>query len=435
MNHFKPHTLKQERAIFTEKPVLLLGTGTQFGKTTVGALRMKRFIHKFTNKDDAFIITSPTYKTMMQSTLPPFLKIMKGYGTHNKKDDVFEVFNGGKVYLRTETDPDSIVGITNVKHIWGDEAGKYRLYFWENIQARADFCGCGVDLTTSPYALNWVYKDLIKPVNSGKRSDVEYIWAASWENPYHSLYDPLKREHKRSTMDPRRFDMLYGGEFGKMVGRVYDCFDDEANICDPFALPTGTRFVAGVDWGFSPDPFACVIRAITPDGRHYQVHEFCKTGMTIQKIIEALTPLQKIYKIEMFYCDPSRPDNIQAFNEGKLPAVKAENGIRIGIDRHYELMAARKYKIFKGTSPHTIDETETYHYPELVDLGPDDDSSDDLPVDQNNHCLDANRYCTISTYRSNVRHIPKVPNEMKPKESTDQFFERLKKKRRVFEDY
>jgi hypothetical protein len=395
---------------------------------------MKKKIHQFTNKEDAFIITSPTYKTMMQSTLPPFLKIMKGFGNHNKKDDVFEVYNGGKVYLRTETDPDSIVGITNVKHIWGDEAGKYRLYFWENIQARADFCGCGVDLTTSPYALNWVYKDLIKPVNNGKRTDVEYIWAASWENPYHSLFDPLKREEKRSNMDQRRFDMLYGGEFGKMVGRVYDCWDDEANLCEPFQLPTGTRFAGGIDWGFT-DPFVCTVRAITPDGRHYQVHEFYKTGLTINKIIEALIPLAKIYNIEIFYCDPSRPENILALNEAKLSAVGAENDIRIGIDRHYEMMAARKYKIFRGTSPHTIDETETYHYPEIEDLGPDDKSKDQLPVDQNNHTMDANRYVSIMTYRSNVRHIPKTPHEVKSQESTDQFFERLKKRRQSFEDY
>ncbi len=434
MNHFKPHSLKQERALLTDRPLLLLGTGTQYGKTTVGALRMKRMIHKFTSKDDAFIITSPTYKTMMQSTLPPFLKIMKGFGTHNKKDDTFEVYNGGKVYLRTETDPDSIVGITNVKHIWGDEAGKYRLYFWENIQARADFCGCGVDLTTSPYALNWVYKDLIKPFNAGKRSDVEYIWAASWENPFHSLYDPEKRDHKRSTMDPRRFDMLYGGEFGKMVGRVYDCFDEDANLCEAFALPSGTRYVAGIDWGFT-DPFVFVVRAITPDGRHYQVHEFYKSGLTIAKIIEALTPLYKIYNIEMSYCDPSRPENIQALNEAKLSAVASENDIRIGIDRHYELMATRKYKLFRGTSPHTIDETETYHYPEVEDLGPDDKSKDQLPVDQSNHTMDANRYVSISTWRSNVRHIPKVPNEIKPKESVDQFFDRLKKRKQSFEDY
>lgn len=431
---FKFHSLKQESAVFSNKSVMLLGAGTQWGKTTVGAIRMKIKCHQFTDKNDAFIITSPTYKTMMQSTLPPFLKLMKGYGNHNKKDDVFEIYNGGKIYLRTETDPDSIVGITNVKHIWGDEAGKYRLYFWENIQARADFCGCGVDLTTSPYALNWVYKELIKPFRQGKRPDVEYISAASWENPYHSLYDPSKRELKRSTMDTRRFDMLYGGEFGKMVGLVYDCFDEDENQCEPFPLPQGSKVYAGIDWGFT-DRFALKIRAITPDGLHLGVSEFSKSGLIIKDIIEVCRQMKKIWDIKVFYCDPSRPDSIEALNREGLTAVPAKNEIRMGIDRHYELLKTRRIKYFRGKNPHTIDEIETYHYPEVEDLGPDDDSKEQEPVDQNNHCLDAERYISIMTIDSSgAKLTPKVMEQAPKGETADRRIARILKPVRDYQD-
>ncbi len=434
MSEFRFHSLKQENATFTKKPILLLGAGTQYGKTTVGALRMKIKVHQFTDKNDAFIITSPTYKTMMQSTLPPFLKMMKGFGNHNKKDDVFEIYNGGKIYLRTETDPDSIVGITNVKHIWGDEAGKYRLYFWENIQARSDFCGCGVDLTTSPYALNWVYKELIKPFRQGKRQDVEYISAASWENPYHSLHDPTKREAKRSTMDQRRFDMLYGGEFGKMVGLVYDCYDEEENQCEPFPLPSDCRIVAGIDWGYT-DRFALGIRAITTEGKHFGVSEFSKSGMLIGEIIELCRQMKKIWNISIFYCDPSRPEYIEELNRAGLTAVAAENTIRLGVDRHYELLKTRRLKYFKGKNPHCIDELETYHYPEITDLGPDDDSKEQLPVDQNNHRLDSERYITIMTFNSSgVKLTPKVMEQRPQGETADKRIARILKPVRHYQD-
>lgn len=416
---FKFHSLKQERAAFSDKSVLLLGAGTQYGKTTVGALRMAIKIHQSKSKEDAFIITSPTYKTMMQSTLPPFLKLMKGKGVHDKKNDVFRINEGGLVYLRTETDPDSIVGITNVKHIWGDEAGKYRLYFWENIQGRADFCGCGVDLTTSPYALNWVYKDLIKPFRAGKRQDIEYVWAPSWENPYHSLFDPSKREQKRATMDSRRFDMLYGGEFGKMVGLVYDCYSEDENQCDPFPMPKDARIVAGVDWGYT-DRFALKIRAITAGGNHYGVSEFSKSGMILSEIIELCKQMKRIWNIQTFYCDPSRPDSIEEFNRAGLTAIAAENSIRLGIDRHYELLKTRRLKYFRGKNPHTIDEIETYHFPEVKDLGPDEDSKEQDPVDQNNHCLDAERYLTIMTFHSaGTKLVPSVPSEAGNNNSND----------------
>lgn len=408
---FKPHSLKQERAIFSEKPILLLGTGTQWGKTSVGALRMKDKLHTFTEKDDHFLVTSPTYKTLMQSTLPPFMKFMAGYGEYNKKEDIFEMFNGGIVYFRTETDPDSIVGITNIRHIWGDEAGKYRLYFWENMQARADFFGCPIDLTTSPYALNWIFQDIIKPFRKGLRPDVEFIQAASWENPYHSLFSAKNRKEKRLVMDERRFNMLYGGKWDKMEGLVYDIWDDDENYVPAFSLPGGTRFFGGIDWGYYPDPFALKIRAVTPDGRHFGISEFVKTKLTINDIVEVCRQKKNVFNIQAFFCDPSQPGYIEELNRAKLNARGANNDIRKGIDLHYELIKTRRYKEFTGECPHSKNEREVYHYPEPKDMGPDENKKEIKPVDQNNHCMDVDRYITIETYTSHLIKPPRVPED------------------------
>lgn len=414
MSVFTPHSLKQQRSILSDKRVLLLGAGTQWGKTFVGGLRMKIKTHTFTDPKDNFIITAPTYKTLHQSTLPAFLGLMNGLGEYDKKFDTFKINGGGTIYCRTERDPDSIVGITNVKHIWGDEAGKYRLYFWENIQARADFCGCGIDLTTSPYSMNWIPKEIIKPFEKGLRPDVDYIQAASWENPYHSLHDPAKRDFKRSTMDGRRFDMLYGGVFGKMVGLVYDCFEESLHVVPQFELPSGTKYFAGVDWGYT-DPFVLVVRAITPTGHHFQVSEIYKTGMTISDKILAAKQKQGIFGIQTFYADPSRPDEIEEFNRAGLSCVPAENDIRRGVDAHYDLIKQGRYRVFQDTSPHTVDEYSSYHYPEPEELEVDEDSKEQLPVGQGDHACDANRYVTVMTARPSAgqKLTPKVPTEKK----------------------
>jgi hypothetical protein len=409
---FKPHSSKQERALFTDKRILVLGTGTQWGKTQVGALRMKRMMHTFTSKDDAFLITAPDYKTMMQSTLKAFLPMMDGYGTYNKKYEQFEMNHGGICYFRTETDPDSVVGITNIRHIWGDESGKYRLYFWENLQARAEFKGATIDLTTSPYSLNWLFKELIRPTKKGLRNDVELVQAASWENPYHSLYDPKKLAEKRATMDPRRFNMIYGGEFNKMEGLVYDCWDDDENFVAPFQLPMGTKFFAGVDWGFT-DPFVMKVRAITPDGRHYGISEFYKTGTTLSDQILIAQQKKTVFGISKFFADPSQPGAIEEFNRNGLPCEPAENDIRRGVDLHYELIKTRRYKEFRGACSYSSDERENYHYPEPKDLRPDQDSKEQLPVGQHDHCMDVDRYLTLMTYRRDGKLSPKQPGEGK----------------------
>lgn len=429
---FKPHSIKQERAILSDRQIMLLGAGTQWGKTRVGAVRMKKKIHTHTRKDDNFLITAPTYKTLHQSTLPAFLSVMEGCGTYDKKFDLFRVHGGGTVFCRTETDPDSIVGITNIRHIWGDEAGKYRLYFWENIQARAEFCGCGIDLTTSPYSLNWIPRELIKPFEKGLRPDVEYIQAASWENPYHALYNEEKRELKRRTMDQRRFDMIFGGQFGQMAGLVYDCFDEGLHIIKPFQLPSGTRYYGGIDWGFS-DPFVLGIRAITPSGHHFRISEFYKTGMTPSEIVTVVKQKKETFNVQTFFADPSRPEYIEELNRNGVSCVPANNDIQHGVGLHYDLMKSGRYQIFEGTSPHAIDEYSAYHYPEPEDLGPDDDSKEQLPVGQNDHVMDQERYITVMTYRSAEKHTPAVPEQRKDvtRMNHEKRIEFLKRKNRM----
>lgn len=362
--------------------------------------------------------------------LPYFLHYMRGLGEYNSSDAVFKLYTGASVYCRTGTDPDSVVGIPKVRAIWGDEAGKFTLYFWENIQARADAVGARVLLTTSPYSLNWLYKDILKPYKNGKRPDVKVIEAASWENPYHSLHDPVKREKRRSEMDPRRFDMIFGGQFGRMQGLVYDCWDDFENIVDAFQLPVGTQYFGGIDWGFT-DPFVFKVRAITPDGMHYGISEFYKTGLIEDDMVKAVLQKCQTFPIKTIFCDPSQPGHIEALNRAfgrfkiSSSAVGAENDIRSGIDAHYNLIRQRRYKEFRDACPLSIDERENYHYPEPEDLGPDDDRKEQLPVDQYNHTMDVDRYLTAGTKHVVKDKMPRLP------ESTDPFHAIFNKKNKT----
>lgn len=419
VNVVKPHSQKQEELIFSEAETTVAVTGTQFGKSKAGALWLKIQTHTYTDPTDNFLMTAPSYKIMQQSMLPYVLEAMRGFGEYNKSESKFTIHSGGTIFMRTNTDPDSIVGIPNVRAFWGDEAGKYTLYFWENIRARIMARGARALLTTSPYSMNWLWSDIVKPKLDGKLPEVKFITAASWENPFHTLHDPVKRAKEMERMDPRRFAMVYGGEFGKMQGLVYDCWDDGENLVSPFSLPTGTRYLAGVDWGFT-DPFVLKVRAITPEGMQYGISEFYKSGQTLTDMLNIARQKRQIWPIERFVCDPSQPGYIEEFNRAGLTAVPAENDIRLGIDAHYNLIKTRKYKEFIGACPYSHDEREVYHYPEPEDLGPDDKQKELLPVDANNHAMDTDRYLTLAA-RNFVREKP-----TKPLKSTSPFAEILK---------
>lgn len=398
-NIFRPHSEKQDLAIFSKKRIVANFTGIQWGKTRVGAVRTKLFMHQFTHAEDSFLVLAPTYKIMKQATLPAFLNVMKGVGYYHKADATFEMNGGGIAYMRTNTDPDSIVGITNVRHIWGDEAGKYSLYFWENIQGRSAFLRCPITLTSSPYALNWAYKEIIHPSMKGMLDpDIELIQARSDENPYFPKDEYEKRKEK---MDARRFNMMFGGRFDKMEGLVYDIFDEDYHIIpfDPILLPQGTVYVAGVDWGYNNQQ-VLLVRAITPDNYHYQVAEFYKTKLTIKDFIKVAQMYSSQYPISMHFCDPSRPENIEEFNRAGLPAMPADNSIRKGIDIHYDLIKEGRFKIFRGAHSYSLDEYEAYHYPdEDEDINVNKDQKEKLPVKANDHGMDATRYISVHTYK------------------------------------
>ncbi len=392
---------------------------------------MKIQNHKFTDPTDNFLVVAPTYKILQQSTIQPYLEMMRGCGDYSKSDSSFHIYGGGTVYFRTATDPDSIVGITNIRAVWGDEAGLFTLYFSENIAARAAFKGAQTLYTTSPYTLNWLYKQIILPKmkNPAARPDVKLVQAASWQNPYFPR-DVIERN--RVTMDARRFNALFGGQWQRMAGLVYDCFDDDENQCVPVTLPAGTRFVGGIDWGFT-DPFVFRVRGITLDGWHYGVHEFYKTGLVISEIVTIVCRLVEIWNVTTIYCDPSQPAHIEELNRRfraqglRCSAVGANNDIRMGIDRHYELIKSRRIKYFRGVNPHFIDEVETYHYPEPKDLKSDQKSKDELPVAQADHVMDTERYITISTYESRHRLKAVVPEETVKVEDQFKRLERIKR--------
>lgn len=383
---FKLHH-HQSKVYASQKRIIVASAGIQSGKTTVGSLWLGKYLFKYTQELDNFLIVAPTYKILSQATLPAFTKLYRAYGEYKKVDAEFKLYNGGTIFLRTATDPESIEGITNVRAIWADEGGRLSKYFWENIEGRSALMRAPILVTTTPYALNWLYKMWID-WDKGLRDDVEFFQFRSKDNPY---FPKEEYERQKTLLDPRRFAMKYDGVFGKIEGLVYQ----KINLCPSKQLPAGTRYYAGVDWGYNPDPFALVVRAVTPDNIHYRVAEFLCKMKTISEIIQIVKQRKELYNIQMCFCDPSQPAAIAEFNKAGIPAVGSRNEIRLGIDKQIELINTNRFFIFEDMNPIGIDEYNSYHYPEPEEMEIDENSKEQLPVDNMNHSVDADRYVTL----------------------------------------
>jgi PBSX family phage terminase large subunit len=381
--------------------------GIQSGKTMCGAVRMHVSNMHHRSPDDTFIIAADTYKTLRQASIPRFLTFSGRWGKMNGGLGEFKFSWGTTVYFRTATDPESMEGITNVRRIWVDEAGKISKYFFENCMGRAAFREAPIDLTTTPYALNWLFK-LHRSWQLGKESDSHFVTCRSIDSPY---FPKAEYERQRLKLDPRRFQMKYEGQFGKMEGLVYP----DMNFCMSMALPAGTKFYAGIDWGFYPDPFVMVLRAKTPEGRHYRIGEYYKNFLTISDIVRIVGSYHQIYKFERVPCDPSRPENIEELARHGIPACPAENDIQYGIDMQTELIRAQKFWVFEDLNPYGVDEYAAYHYPEEKELELDESLAKKakVPVDKDNHGCDADRYVTVTIEpKAGIKRGAKVPDEM-----------------------
>jgi phage terminase large subunit len=398
--HLKLHP-KQGDAFLSEKKITLCASGIQGGKTSVGALWMLRQFSKWKGNDHSFIIATPNYKILNQSTLPTFMKYCGQFGVMKKADAEFRLHSGAPVYFRTSTNPWSVEGIQNVRAIWCDEAGLCSFTFWINLEGRAARTNAPIMCTTTPYGMNWPYQQLIKPTKEGERSDVAYYQWLSIENP---SFPKEEYERQKQILDPRTFRRKYMGQHERLEGLVYDLTNDHR--VRSFPLPKGTRFFAGVDWGFSEGhEFGLVVRASTLDGFRYEVDEFKGSGLDPNQQIEICKQMKALWGVELFGCDPARPDMIALLNKSGCKAIgfhvgqESYKSVISGIQAHTALMRSGKYRIFEDKCPHLIDEYEAYHWPEFQEDAP----AKKAPVKMNDHVLDCARMVTVLTQNVFIR--------------------------------
>ena len=261
--------------------------------------------------------------------------------------------------------------------------------------------------TSTPYAMNWLYTEVEQPFKSGERKDIFMVQFDSSQNP---SFPKEEFERQRRILDPKTFRRKYMGIHERMEGLVYE-IDLEENFIEPFIMEKSTRCFAGVDFGFvEGHEFAITVRAITEDGMRMSVAVLKMAGLDPIAQIEQAQRLKNHYKIEHFYCDPARPDMIEAFNRAGLRASgfygerKQYRLIIPGINKHIELIRSGYYKIFRGRCQFLEDEYSTYHWPE----NSDGEIVKEVPVPKNDHLMDAERYVTIGTMHIQIKEQPQL---------------------------
>ena len=299
-----------------------------------------------------------------------------------------------KVYIAGANDmraEDKIRGMT-LAGAYCDEVSIYPEGFFQMLLSRLSVKGAKVFLTTNPEGpYHWLKKNYLDRENE-----------LDLNNFHFTLKDNL-------TLDPEYVKQLkkeYQGVFyqryikGLWViaeGLVYQNFREKENIVDD--LPDMKQHFISIDYG-TANPTAFVLVGLGIDNKFYVIDEYRHSGRestpkTDRQYAEELKEfiLKNDVNPKWIFIDPSAKSFITQlyqlrhnFNQFRKVA-KANNEVINGIRRVSSLVAERKLLVHNSCES-LISEFNSYSWnPKKQQVG------EDVPIKENDHLLDALRYC------------------------------------------
>lgn len=217
------------------------------------------------------------------------------------------------------------------------------------------------------------------------------------------------------------------GEWAAAEGLVYENFAEHVLQAPGDVPPTrlespAIRVCAGLDWGWS-DALAITIGAECHDGRLYLVEEVFEQRIPPDVLSARLRQLRDKWNIEVFFCDPSRPELISLMRRYDIPCVPHKvRLIETGIALVETRLNAGYLKTYSSCI-NLIREAGEYEYDKTRD-----GRTKTIPKDINNHAVDSLRYLVAGLdFNRALAFSPlaKTTDEITPSEPSTETLVRL----------
>ena len=240
----------------------------------------------------------------------------------------------------------------------------------------------------------WLGDDLIASAEALKRADerqYRWVWLGVPVGIDEAIYYMFSDRHKEKPLGDRTFKTCYiGGDYGQLNATTYEAF-----LLDTYERRLrgcGEFYHSGRDSGKQKTPAEYAMEAIR---LMEDVHE--KYGATVFYM----------------YLDPSAAGLMEEVRRKvrdlSLPFAvhlkKAENDVALGISRVQKCLTYDILKIAPAQK-NAIDEFGTYEYDKKsIEKGKE------VPVKENDHCMDAIRYMVMGAWSKVKRWLPETEKE------------------------
>jgi len=342
-----------------------------------------------------YLIVRNVAKTIKKSTFNELCKIIISMGLHerfiiNQTDmTITAKLTGCQILMCGLDDPQKIKSMTPIKgvltDIWIEEASEveYNAYKEISKRLRGTFDGNKrITISFNPILkTHWIYPEFF---SDWRDNDTELVTdelvikkTIYKDNSFLTEDDINALENETDEYYYNVYTLGNWGVLGAVIfknWRVEDC-SDIRKIAD--------NYKNGLDFGFAADP-ATIIRTHY-DRKHKKIYildELYQTGLTNDLLAGEI---KKIVGYEYITCDSAEPKSIQELKNlgiSALPAKKGKDSVLYGIQ-----WLQQQEIIIDSSCQHTRNEFQVYKWKE--DAG---GNAIPIPVDKNNHLIDALRY-------------------------------------------
>ncbi len=392
---------KQHQFLTTDAHFAAFIAGVGSGKTLTGAHRgIRAAFGQFGNTSsptpNTGMVCAPTYKMINRTVIPAYYEVLGGLvkeggliASYHKTDKVMTLINGSQIIFTSTDDPEHLRG-PNLSWVHLDEAALMPEIVWKIMFGRIREHGNFgyMWLTSTPAGRNWLYQKWVQ----NKRPSYELTRMHTFDNIYLSVEYLLELAEEYGG-DYAKQEL--GGAFVGFKGLIYPEFNPERHSFSEVDLNNYVYFVAGVDWGFA-SPGTILVAGVTSDGRVDILHEEYEKRRTIDDWASVAYQLHQTYNIQTFYCDPSKPNDIQKFIDIGCNAVGADNAVQSGIQDVRRLLTRsdeQKIPYLRLGNNTPWSQTEFSQYQWLVrNIKGEGEISLDVPKKAKDHTMDALRY-------------------------------------------
>ena len=392
------------------------------GKTRTGA---EETVQHVLNTPNGMTLIGAETKNQLDSTAKDmFFKVFPDFMIEDylKQKDILICKNGHTVIFRPLDDEGKLRSL-NLTSFWIEEASEVKFEIFVQLQTRlrnkATKYHQGI-LTSNP-DMGWIKSEFVLKAHEIRNSETEYHQLEEEINSHFSVHIAptylntyLPEDYWESTAKGKPdwwINRYLKGSFEHTEGQVYPMFAE--HVVTPFDIPERWERWAAADFGLR-HPTVMLAGAVDPNSgilyiykEHYQketpLHEHA--AIMNKEILKPIPPgrLRKIVG------DPkgkarNEKDMRSTFDYYAEYGIYFEPGINKiedGIIKVFNYFTLGKVKIF-NTCRMTIWEGTRYKYPKQELL--EKKNSSELPMDKDNHAMDALRYM--------IAELPDDPHQL-----------------------